>query len=1026
MPELLRLQANHRPVKDYYASLRQYSLLHATHEGAVSEAFGTLLQACAKQFSWKLVNQYEIKRPKRRPLRVDGALVDPWSLPHGFWEAKDEHDDLAAEVKKKIDVGYPTDNILFQAPDRAILYRNGKRILDEPLVEAPVLVDVLKEFFRYTPAAYEQWEQAVDEFRDKVPQLAGALIALIEKERRENPFFLSALDAFVEVCRRALNPTLSQFAVERMLVQHILTERIFRKIFDNSDFIRRNVVAKEIENVVDALTRRSFNREKFLSGLDRFYRAIEATASTIEDFSEKQGFLNAVYENFFQGFDSKTADTHGIVYTPQPIVKFMVRSVGDILRKEFNRSLGDKGVHILDPFVGTGNFLLNVISEIPRTQLAHKYHSELHANEVMLLPYYIASMNIEHEYAERMGEYRPFEGLCLADTFELAEPKQQTFAAMTEKNAERVDKQRKSPIFAILGNPPYNAWQLDENDKNKNRKYEYLDDRIAKTYARDSAATLLNSLSDPYVKAFRWATERLGDEGIVAYVSNGSYVANLAFDGMRKHLAMEFDAIYVLDLGGNVRTNPKLSGTTHNVFGIQVGVAIGFFVRRRQAAGTTRRADIFFAKTGDDWRKEDKYKFLDEAVSLEGIEWKRVEPDAKHTWLREGLHEEFSTFMPLVAEKLAGESEPRAIFRMSSNGVQSNNDAYVYDFDHGCLAARAQRMVHAYNTELDRWRSEKSPGDVDAFLRVDEAVLKWVRKTKRYLARGERARFQLEHIVPALYRPFVQRWFFFDRMFNEDLYGLPKAFPPGHGNRCIAVSDKGLRSPFSVLAFGSVPERHLCASTDAMQVLPLLTYDEDGSNPQDNITDWALDQFRSHYSGNAITKEALFYYVYAVLHHPTYRSRYEADFRRELPRIPYATEFWAFAKAGERLVELHLNYDKQAEWPLRRIENPDLPLSWRVEKMKLTREKDSIIYNEFLTLAGVPSKAFGYRLGTRSAIEWIIDQYQVTTDRRSGIVIDPNRREDPEYVVRLIGQVVTISVETVKIVEGLPALGAAK
>lgn len=1014
MPTLV-LQPTHKKIRDYYAALKQYSLLHVTHEGAVRDAFGALLGACAQQHKWTLINEYEVRR-KKKLLRVDGAVVDPWSLAHGFWEAKDEDDDLAVEAKKKIDLGYPTDNIIFQAPDRAILYQSGKRVLDEPLTEAPVLVRVLKEFFRYEPPQYEEWERAVADFKEQVPELARALEGLIAKERTY-AHFRAAFDRFAGVCRASLNPQLSDEAVEKMLIQHILTERIFRKVFDNPDFVRRNVIASEIEKVIDTLTQRSFNRDKFLGGLDRFYGAIEGTAGTIEDFSEKQSFLNSVYENFFQGFDAKTADTHGIVYTPQPIVQFMVKSVDEILQRDFGRSLGDKGVHVLDPFVGTGNFLLSVMRHMPKTRLQQKYGAELHANEVMLLPYYIASMNLEHEYAELTGEYAPFEGLCLVDTFELAESKQATFAVMTEKNTERVVAQKRAPITVIIGNPPYNAGQLDENDGNKNRKYKVVDGNVGATYARDSAATLVNSLSDPYVKAFRWASDRIGDEGVLAYVSNNSYVTDLAFDGMRKHLARDFDTIHVLDLGGNVRKNPKLSGTTHNVFGIQVGVAIGLFVRRRQASKTDRRAEIFYARVGEDWRKEAKLRFLTDVVDHRGVEWRRIAPDAAHTWLTAGLRQEFAGLIGLVADR---EQSGKGIFETCSNGLKSNNDSYIYDFDRAKLRERATCMVEAYNTELHRWQAAKCPKDIDAFLRVDETSLKWVRKTKRFLARGIPAEFVDGRIVPALYRPFVATWAFFDKMFNEDIYRLPRYFPEATRpalNPTLVVTVNA-QVEFSC----QVTHRLPCMDVGGRPSFLLSMFAWDGATRRDNITDWALVEFRKRYGDETITKGAVFHFVYALLHHSEYRSRYETHLRRELPRIPFAPDFWAFAKAGERLAELHLDYEKQPEYPLRRVESADVALDWRVEKMRLSKDKTAVVYNEFLTLAGVPPETFEYRLGNRSALDWTIDQYQVSTDKRSGIVNDPNRVDDPEYIVRLVGQVITVSMETMKTVRALPPI----
>lgn len=577
----LNLKSSNKPVIEYYEALEKFKHLGVKHEGAVRSAFQTLLESCGKQFSWTLVPEYQKKRQGKR-ISIDGALVDQFSLPHGYWEAKDEQDHLRKEVKKKFAVGYPNDNIIFQSPERAILYQNGKEVFDADLNIADELVRVLGLFFDYQPPAYEEWEQAVKRFQEQLPELGEALLKVLDDARLNNKTFLAAFDTFYELCRTSINPNLSEKAVEEMLIQHLLTERIFRTVFHNSEFAKRNVIAKEIENVILALTSQSFSREDFLKRFDHFYRAIEFTASTIDSFSEKQAFLNNIYERFFQGFSVNVADTHGIVYTPQPIVNFMVKSVEDILKNEFGKSLSDENVQILDPFVGTGNFLVRVMEEIKLSSLEQKYADELHCNEVMLLPYYIASMNIEHEYFEKVGRYEPFEGICLVDTFGLAESQQQTLSFMTEENTERIRKQKEAPITVIIGNPPYNVGQLNENDNNKNRKYPILDKRVAETYAKDSKATNKNALSDPYVKAIRWASDRINEDGILALVTNSSFIESIAFDGMRKNLEQNFDAIYIFDLGGNVRKNPKLSGTTHNVFGIQVGVSINIFVKKRK------------------------------------------------------------------------------------------------------------------------------------------------------------------------------------------------------------------------------------------------------------------------------------------------------------------------------------------------------------------------------------------------------------------------------------------------------------
>jgi predicted helicase len=1062
----LELKATHKPVQNYYAALRQFDDLGVTHETAVRSAFQGLLDHCARQHDWTLVPEWEIRRPRQHPLRVDGALLDNFRLTHGFWEAKDIRDDLPKEARKKFALGYPRDNILFQTPRRALLFQNDTLAFDADLTRPQALIDALHAFFGYTPPAYTEWVRAVSEFQDRVPELARSLIEIIEKERKANRRFIQAFADFAQLARRCINPNLADAAVEEMLIQHLLTERLFRTIFNNPDFTRRNIIAAEIEKVIDALASQSFSRADFLQKLDRFYLAMEQAAATISDFSQKQQFLNTVYEKFFQGFCVKVADTHGIVYTPPSIVRFMIRSVAWILETVFRKTLSSKGVHFLDPFVGTGNFVVHLMDEIPRSALPHKFAHELHANEIMLLPYYIASMNIEHAYFEATGQYEPFTGICLVDTFETAEIKtgsdqgvrqQVGLEFFNHENTIRVNRQKQTPIFVVQGNPPYNTNQADENDNNKNRKYPAIDGRIAATYAADSKATLRNKLSDPYIKAIRWASDRIGQEGIVALVTNSGFLDAIACDGMRKNLAEDFDAIYVLDLGGNVRKNPKLSGTTHNVFGIQVGVSINLLVRNR--TGKTGKPDkpaIYYAAVPTDWRREEKYRFLEDKASARNIEWKQIQPDAKHTWLREGLDDDFDTFMPL-GTKLAKQMDvggEGAIFKTYSLGVSTNRDSVVYDFNREALAKRVEQFSDDYNAELARYQSKGKPADIDSFLQTDRVA--WSSTLKNSLRSGAKAIFDASRIRTALYRPFASRLLYYDHALVDRPGQYALVFPnesTTKENRVIVASDNGWRSPFSVLASCFTPDLHLCASTDGFQCFPFYTYAEDGSERRENITDWALQEFQTRYGDPKISKWDIFHYVYAVLHHPQYRERYAANLRRELPRIPFVGEvgravpsapsserpksgavgtprptnnaalFHAFAAGGQKLADLHVGYEQQPEFPLRRRENPQSPLNWRLEKMRLSKDKSSLTYNDFLTLDGIPPETFEYRLGNRSALEWVIDQYQVSTDKRSGITNDPNRPDDPEYIVRLLGQVITVSLETVKIVHWMPPLG---
>ena len=1026
----LNLKLTHKPVKAYYESLQRFESIGVSHETAVRSAFQTLLEHCGRQFNWILVPEHSMtplirgaRGVKNKRIVVDGALIDNFQLPHGYWEAKDIHDDLPAEVLRKFAAGYPRDNVLFQTPHRALLWQNNQQTLDADLTDPTQLIHTLETFFSHRPQEYAEWEEAVSQFKDRVPALGNGLAELIEKERGTNREFTAAFAAFHEKCRQSINPNLSEAAVEEMLIQHLLTERIFRTVFSNSEFTRRNVIAREIETVITALMSHAFSREDFLHSLDPFYVAIERTAATIDDFSQKQGFLNTVYEQFFQGFSVEIADTHGVVYTPQPIVDFMVRSVEEILGTEFNRSLSDSGVRIIDPFVGTGNFIVRTMREIRPTALEDKYQSELHCNEVMLLPYYIASMNIEHEFYEATGDYHPFEGICLVDTFDLAEDRQLSLFALD--NARRVEEQKETPMFVVIGNPPYNVGQVNENDNNKNRKYQTMDKRVAETYAKDSKATLKNALADPYVKAIRWASDRIEEEGVVAFVTNNSFLDGVAFDGMRKHLADDFDAIYILNLSGNVRKNPKLSGTTHNVFGIQVGVSINFFIKRRDNANS--QAEIFYARVDEFWRKGDKYRYLDSKKHYRNIEWKPIKPDRRYTWLTEGLHAEFETFIPIgTQEAKAEQSEGRdVIFHRFSNGISTARDAWAYNFNQNTLTKNMNRLIGTYNAEVDRWkRRENRDANVDDFVVYDDVKIKWSSGLKQKLESGQIADFTAAKIRQSLYRPFTKSNLYFDRMINDRVLVFPSIFPTPQTeaeNRVICVGGYG-RKEFAVLISKSIPDLNFYA--DPQQSFPFYTYDEDGTNRRENITDWALAQFRAHYQDGSITKWDIFHYVYALLHHPDYRERYQANLKRDLPHLPYAPDFWGFAKAGGRLGEIHIGYEEVPEYPLHFIENREVPIDWRVEKMKLSKDKTQLVYNDFLTLEGIPEKAFDYRLGNRSALEWVIDQYRVKTDKRSGIVNDPNCADAPRYIVKLIGKVIAVSLETVEIVEDLPELGA--
>ena len=1024
MPQL-NLKPNHKAIRDYYATLQQYQQHDITHEGAVSNPFAFLLDACAKQADATLVPQYPMRTPAGNRIVLDGVILDAYRIPFAYWEAKDMDDDLQRAVQEKRDAGYPFDNIFFQTPQRGILYQNGEEVFDVDITDPTRLITALQHLFAAPPAALENWHAAVAEFKEKVPALGKKLAELIAEQHEANPQFVTAFTGFYQQCRAAINPNLSVAAVEEMLIQHLLTERIFRTVFDNPDFTRRNIIAREIENVIEVLIRNAFSRDAFLKPLNPFYIAIENAATLCKDFSQKQHFLNTVYEQFFQGFSVEVADTHGIVYTPQPIVDFMVKSVEHILETEFDRSLSDTGVHIIDPFVGTGNFIVRLMQDIRATTLAEKYHNEFHCNEILLLPYYIASLNIEHEFFQRTQTYRPFEGIALADTFELLEEGQ--IKLFTQENTERVERQKAADMFVVIGNPPYNVHQTNENDNNKNRKYKVMDALLRETYSQDSKARNKNALSDPYVKAILWASKRIGDEGVVAFVTNNGFLDGIAFDGMRKHLAQDFTKIYHIDLKGNARTSgERRRQEGGNIFDdqIRVGVGISFFIKKAEA--TSEPAEVWIYAVDDYLKSREKQKFLTDFGDYTKVSMKRAAIDAKHTWLTEGLHAEFDTFVPIGnrAAKRSKTGAVNVIFHTFGVGFQTSRDAWLYNFNKNTLIQNVKRTSDFYNTQVLKWKGvPQNARNVDDFVEYDDTQIKWSSGLKQKLERGKLAEYAESKLRISLYRPFTKMNLCFDDTLNHRMSVFPNTFPTletERENRVICVSGIGSNKSFQSLMVDVIPDLHL---TGDSRCFPFYIYHADGSNRQENITDWALAEFRNHYSDDTISKWDIFHYTYGLLHHPDYREKYQANLKRDLPHIPFAEDFWGFATAGAALADLHVTYESAPKYDkLKHIETPDIPIDWRVEKMKLSKDKTQLKYNDFLTLEGIPTAVYDYRLGNRSALEWVIDQYRVKTDKRSGIVNDPNRTDQPQYIVDLIARVITVSLKTVEIVGGLPGL----
>ena len=1026
--EKLNLKPTHRIILNYYETLQQYKAYKITHEGAVSNPFAILLDFCAKKMNATFVPQYQMRVSAQKRIIVDGAILDEYGLPIAYWEAKDMDDDLTKEIQKKRRNSYPFDNILFQNPQRAILYQDNRRVKDLDLNDPENLIEALQSLFSHSDIVYDDWYNAVANFKDQINALATELQKLVVQEYKRNTKFQDVFDEFYTVCRLSINPKLNKDKVEEMLIQHILTERIFRKVFEKSDFANRNIIAVEIEKVSAELMRQYPSRDEFLKPLDRYYNAIEHAAERCRNFSQKQHFLNTVYERFFQDFSGDIADTHGIVYTPQPIVDFMVNSVEYLLKSQFDRSLSNKGVHIIDPFVGTGNFVARLMHEIKITALEEKYQRELHCNEVLLLPYYIANLNIEQEFWERARKHLPFKGIVFADTFELFDRLQGEM--FTEENTKRIEEQKKKDMFVVIGNPPYNAGQKSENDNNKNRTYDKLDQEIRETYSKDSKAQLIK-VYDPFVRAFKWASKRIENSGVVAFVTNNSFIKARAFDGMRKHLAEEFNALYLINLGGDIN---KKQPAGSNVFDIKVGVSIAFLIKTGEPIDSP---GISYNNEAELWSKAQTFDFLNKHKDVSNVTWEKIDPSPRHVWLSDGLHNDFEDLTPMgttEAKKKKRLPVNGVVFRKYSLGVSTNRDAWVYNYNQDSLRNNVRRMMETYAAELDRWRYQNPPKpEIDDFVLYDDTKIKWSSTLKKHLEKGSAAKFTDGEVRNSLYRPFTKKKLFLSEMLIDRLGLFQTIFPTPETeseNRVICVNS-GSSKTFHVLMSDVIPDLHL---TGDAQCFPFYTYSKDGRIRHENITDWALEAFQNCY-GDSISKWDIFYYNYGILHHSGYRDKYRENLKDSLPHIlfpediPSVEDFWTFAKAGEQLANLHINYDSVLKYDkLTHKETPNMPVDWHVEKMVLSRDKTQIRYNDFLTIENIPVEAHTYTLGGKSALEWIVDQYAITEDydkkrnRGTRIVNDPNRKDEPLYILELIERVITVSLETVKIIKNLPTL----
>lgn len=902
---------------------------------------------------------------------------------------------------------------------------------------------------------WEQWAKDVAVIAERQIERIKYLINEKKDQRK-------AFDKFLKGLQNNINPSINEEQAIEMLAQHIITQPIFDALFEGYSFVRSNAVSVAMQSMIESLEEGS-NLAEQDETLQRFYDSVRTRAEGIDNSEGKQRIIIELYDKFFKTAFPKMVEKLGIVYTPVEVVDFIIQSVNDILKKEFGRSISDENIHILDPFTGTGTFITRLLQSglIDVKDLERKYKDELHANEIVLLAYYIAAINIENAYHDATPDpddgvgkanYTPFDGIVLTDTFQLSETKdgEIQYEEMLKKNSDRVEKQRKAPIRIIIGNPPYSVGQKSKNDIAQNQVYTKLDAKIASTYIKESKqADASNSLKkfyyDPYIKAFRWSTDRLNENsqnsGIICFVSNGGWLNSNSLNGFRNGLEKEFSSIYVFDLRGNaIGSGEKRKKEAGNVFqsGTRTPITITLLVKN--PVKDNQIADIYYHDIGDYLSREDKLKTISKYKSISSIPFIKVTPNEQGDWVKQ-RSEGFENLIELAPEKKS-DLKANSFFIINTNGVVSGRSNWVNNFSKSFVSNNVNRMIDFLNSQTDDYKREiekNSKIDVKNFIDTDETKIKWDDKLIRKVTQGKHLAFD-ETCLRTTYRtPFCKEIIYFNEDLNWSRVLLPKVFPtPTSNNLIISCIGKGASREFSVLISDNVIDYHFEQNG---QCFPLFYYEEN-KNPQKNLFDtddgqkyirrdaisnFIYERAKQQY-GKSVTKEDIFYYVYGFLHSEEYREAFANDLKKMLPRLPLVEDvkdFWAFSKAGRKLAELHLNYETVAPSQDVTVTGDD-GKHYTVDKMRFPKkdQKDTIFYNSHITVSNIPAKAYEYVVNGKSAIEWIMERYQVSTHKESAIKNNPNdwatEVGNPRYILDLLLSIINVSVQTVDIVNSLP------
>ncbi len=891
---------------------------------------------------------------------------------------------------------------------------------------------------------WENWAKEVGLIAQKFIKRIKNLVVNEGKHRKK-------FEEYLEGLRDNLNPSIDETQAIEMLAQHLITRPVFDALFEDYEFVKNNTVSRSIQEMVNLLQEEAFDKDTAV--LDNFYESVKVNVGKIDNLAGKQTIIKNLYEKFFKGAFPLTVEKLGIVYTPVECVDFMLYSVEDILKKEFNCSISDENVHILDPFVGTGTFITRLLQSglIRPEDMERKYRDEIHCNELVLLAYYIADVNIESVFHEATGrkEYLRYDGICMTDTFNLNEHgENDIFSLLFKENSDRLNKQKNAPVRVIIANPPYSIGQKSANDNAQNLKYPKLDSRIEETYVVNSKAILRRGLYDSYIRAFRWASDRISAHdkgGVIAFISNGAWLDGLCHDGFRKCLEEEFSGIYVMNLRGNCRTSGEMrSKEGDGVFGLgsRTPICITLLVKKPKHQG---KAKIHYYDIGDYLKRGEKLQKIKEFGSIrsEKIEWKTIQPNERQDWInqRDGL---FDTLLPLFPPKKF-DLNAHSFFSTYSRGIATDRDPWAYNSSRSQLEKNIKRTIDFYNEQ----RELLIKGEIEE-VAYDSTKFSWTRAVRKDASKNITYSINDGEYRQSLYRPFFKQGFFFYRPLNETTYRIPDFFPtPRHENQMICVHGLGGNKPFSCMISNTIVD--LNSLEAGAQCFPLYWYEENDTDEpllfemgteekyrrKEGVTDWILKEVCSRYGvrKGKLTREDIFYYVYGLLHSAQYRERFADNLKKSLPKIPIVEkleDFLEFRKKGKELADLHLDYEKQGPCPGVRVIKARKPEDeyefYRVEKMRFPAKdrKDTIIYNGELRIENIPARAYQYVVNGKSAIEWIMERYQVTVNKESQIKNDPNdwSREhgQPRYILDLLLSVIHLSVKSVEIMESLPKL----